>query len=64
MPENLVGTYTIDQDCALSLKYFATTGAGALRVTIEGILIDGGKSADLIVSDPPGLAVIGSLKAQ
>ncbi len=64
VPEPLTGTYTMDQNCVLVLKYTLATAAGPLKVTISGVLVDGGKGANLIVSDPPGAAIVGTLKAQ
>jgi hypothetical protein len=59
-PESFDGTYTIGNDCTLVMQYGTPSGP----VTWRGSLTDNSKGAVLIVSDPPGAAIVGTLKRQ
>ena len=59
-PEALAGSYSVDALCNISMQYsFGGTG-----YTWQGTLINKSRDADLIVSDPPGAVVSGTLKQQ
>jgi hypothetical protein len=58
--ENISGTYTVGNDCTLVLKYGTSSGP----ITWTGSFIDNNQGAVLIISDPPGAAVVGTLKGQ
>jgi len=57
-PENFSGTYSVARDCSLSVTY---TFMGQ-TFTWNGALINGG--ADLIVANPAGSAIAGTLSTQ
>jgi hypothetical protein len=62
--ENFPGTYTVTSDCRFEMKATLTTQAGPFPIKIEGTFADKGKTASLIVSEPPGAAITGTLKVQ
>ncbi|MGH9718769.1 MAG: hypothetical protein ACRD8O_01035 [Bryobacteraceae bacterium] len=70
--ENFTGTYTVTPDCRFEMKYTvkappgapAGTPAAAPPVTLEGTFADKGRTASLIVTDPAGAVITGTLKVQ
>jgi hypothetical protein len=58
--EELSGSYTVDSSCQLTMHYTL----GATNYTWFGGLSDNSSESTLIVTDPPGAVVLGTLKEQ
>ena len=59
-PEALAGSYSVDALCNITMKY----SLGGASYTWQGTLTNKSRGADLILSDPPGAVVSGTLKKQ
>ncbi|HXI39179.1 MAG TPA: hypothetical protein VNH18_28490 [Bryobacteraceae bacterium] len=55
-PEGFAGTYSVDASCNITMNYSL-----GQSFTWQGPLTDDGSGADLMVTSPPGAAVVGTL---
>lgn len=61
--ETFNGTYTVNPNCSVSIKYTFPATAPNVTVSLSGTIVDKGKRILLIGTDP-GAAITGSLRTQ